>query len=59
MADPDTHVREAAIHATLHSPYPQYRDALRRIAVSDPDPDRREDASIVLESFDDGEDGLR
>ncbi|MGW1958527.1 HEAT repeat domain-containing protein [Streptomyces sp. NPDC001920] len=59
MADPDTNVREAAIHATLHSPYPQYRDMLRRIAVSDPDPDRRENASIVLESFDDGEDGLR
>jgi hypothetical protein len=59
MADPDTGVREAAIHATVFSPYPQYRDALRRTAAGDPDPDRRVNASIVLDSFDDGEDGPR
>ncbi len=59
MADPDTNVREAAIHATVFSPYTQYRDALQRIADSDPDPNRREDASIVLESQHVNEDGLR
>ncbi|MEV4262283.1 HEAT repeat domain-containing protein [Kribbella sp. NPDC049584] len=52
MKDPDTAVREAALYATAYSAYPQYHDHLVEVAQTDPDPDRQEDADLILESFD-------
>lgn len=52
MKDPDTAVREAALYATAYSAYPQYHDRLVEVAQTDPDPDRQEDADLILESFD-------
>ncbi|MEU4194465.1 hypothetical protein AB0E69_21385 [Kribbella sp. NPDC026611] len=51
MTDPDTAVREAALYATAYSSYPQYREKLADVAQNDPDPARREDADLILESF--------
>jgi hypothetical protein len=52
MKDPDTAVREAALYATAYSAYPQFHDHLVEVAQTDPDPDRQEDADLILESFD-------
>jgi len=52
MKDPDTAVREAALYATAYSAYPQYHDRLVEVARTDPDPERQEDADLILESFD-------
>jgi len=50
--DPDPMVREAALYATAYSPYPKYRAILELAAREDPDQQRRDDAWILLESFD-------
>lgn len=52
MSDPSSAVREAALYATAYSPYPRYRAALENVAKTDPDENRRNDAALLLESFD-------
>lgn len=52
MSHSDTWVREAALYATTYAAWPQYRHLLEHAAHRDPDAERRDDASIVLESFD-------
>jgi hypothetical protein len=53
MADPSSAVREAALYATAYSPYAQYRGALEKVANTDRDENRRNDAQLLLESFGD------
>jgi len=50
--DPDQGVRYAALYATSYSPDPKYRPFLRHLAANDPSPDIREDATYMLETFD-------
>jgi hypothetical protein len=52
MSDPDTRVRETGLYATAYASYPAYRPKLRQVAQEDPDPQRRDDAEVLLESFD-------
>jgi hypothetical protein len=49
---PDPRVRRTAIAATGYSAWPQFRPLLERVAAEDPDPQRRDDAEIMLQTFD-------
>jgi hypothetical protein len=50
--DPDQGVRFAALYATSYAPDPKYRPFLRDLAANDPSPEIREDATYMLETFD-------
>jgi hypothetical protein len=50
--DADQGVRFAALYATSYTPDPKYRPFLRDLAANDPSPEIREDATYMLETFD-------
>jgi hypothetical protein len=51
LRDPAGDLREAAVHATVYTPAPQYVPLLRGIASHDPVPDIREDAKNMLAAY--------
>ncbi|HTV20939.1 MAG TPA: hypothetical protein VMG12_19775 [Polyangiaceae bacterium] len=56
LSDPDKAVRNAAVVAAAYADWRVFRDALKRIAESDPDEKARERASFVLNGWN-AEDG--
>jgi hypothetical protein len=58
FTDPEPWVREAAVWATVYSPWPQYRPLLASAAQDDPEEKIRDDAGDLLRGLDEtGADG--